>query len=119
MKIVKYFALCAFIAVLAMFSIPAYAELVAAPPGMEWIGMVLQFLMSVPYVGPILVKALEIMSLISVGMTALSAGLAAFIKGSEGILKLAGAHEKAKWISEKGEKILYWFKYLSMFNAKK
>jgi hypothetical protein len=119
MKMIKYFALCAAIAVLAMFSIPAYAEIVAAPPGMEWIGMVLQFLMSVPYVGPILVKILEILSLVSVGMTALSAGVAAFIKGSEGILKLAGAHEKAKMIAEKGEKLLYWLKYFSMFNAKK
>ena len=119
MKIVKYILVSSLFIAAIVFSGDVRAELVAAPPGMEWLGMILQFLLGVPKVGAILVKLLEIMSIVSVGMTALAAAFQAFIKGSEGIAKLAGASEKAKMIAEKGDKVLYWIKYFSMFNAKK
>jgi len=96
-----------------------FAQDIAPPAGFEWVSMVMQFLMSVPHVGPVLVKAIEILAAVSVVMTSIAAAFSMFVKMSAGMAKLAGAQAFADKILAMSEKPLYWLKYLSMFNAKK
>jgi len=112
------FALFVF-SILTFAAVALAQDVVAPPEGFEWVSMVMQFLLNIPHVGPVLVKAIEIIAAVSIVMTSLSAGLIMFVKLSAGAAKLVGAHDAAEKIVAKSEKVLYWLKYLSMFNAKK
>lgn len=85
----------------------------------EWVGSIIEFLKSVPYVGPVLVQVLKWIGIIASIFTALSLFLQAFcsiLVGAAGVVK---AKAFADWVSKVSGVILPWLKYLSMFNVKK
>ena len=103
----------------------AYAQEVAAivaaapiEPSIPMMKEILAFLESIPKVGPYIKIALEVLASITMFCTT----AVVFIKGVLSIAIVATqkwAPGVAKAIKEFEEKILPWFKYLSMMNASK
>jgi hypothetical protein len=96
----------------------AYAQ---TPPaeGLEWLTSVINFLLGVPYVGPVLVFVIKWASIISGIATALSAALVTILKLPEVVAIFSGSQkwlERIQWVKEK---ILPWIQYFSMFNVQK
>lgn len=89
-------------------------------PYFEIFGKVLAVLnTSFPKVGPYVQGASEIIGGISSLFTILVTFLLAFFQIPIVAARLGGAHEKADKIQKFSEKILPWFKYLSIFNVQK
>jgi hypothetical protein len=90
----------------------------AAPPA--WAEKLIVSLSAVPVVGPILSKALLYAGIVSSSLTAIIAFLLSSIAALGGVLKISGLAEfAAKLEAFKNGKIMYYLKYLSMFNANK
>lgn len=85
----------------------------------EWAISLVQFLSNVPYVGPVIVFILKWGAVLAAVLTAISA----FIQGICAILIATGSFVGAQKFSDKvkaiSDKILPWFKYISMFNVQK
>jgi hypothetical protein len=94
-------------------------DLVAAPAGFEWLGMVIQFLGNVPKVGPILAQVFGIVALIATVATALSVAVQSILKAPELVARFSGAKELAEKIDAIAKKVLPWLQYLSIFNVQK
>jgi hypothetical protein len=90
---------------------------VAVPP--EWVANVLVWVKTLPYVGPVVVEILKWVGLVAGVMTALSVMAQALLAIPEIAARFAGAPGLAEKIKYWSDKILYWLKYFSVFNAKK
>jgi hypothetical protein len=115
----ELFVLSAFAAFL--FALPAHADdavaAVTAPP--EWLGSILVFFQSLPYVGPVLVAVLKWMGVITTLFTALSIAVQAILTIPELVAKWAGAQKAADQIKKYSDIVLPYLKYLSIFNVQK
>jgi hypothetical protein len=90
----------------------------AAPP--VWMQDVLVSIKKLPMVGPIVVKVLNWLGVLCSVLTALAAFLMVVLKALSSVLSLAQLTDlSAKVQAFQDGKILYWLKYLSMFNAQK
>lgn len=90
----------------------------AAPP--EWAIELMSTAQELPVVGPYVSKALLYLGIISAILTSLIAFLLTSIRALTGILNVAGlVNLAAKLELFRDSKIMYWLKFLSMFNAKK
>lgn len=87
------------------------------PPDM--VVQLIQFLQSVPYVGPVLVVVLKWIAIIAPIMTALSFFVQTILALPEVIARFNGAHSLAEKIRYWSDKIVYWLSYFSVRNAKK
>lgn len=87
-----------------------------APPA--WMQDLFVTIKSLPGIGPIVVKVLNWLGVISSIMTALVAFLLVAIKALGGISNMTGLTNTAKALQEfQNSKIFYYLKYLSIFNA--
>lgn len=90
----------------------------AAPP--KWVEQLIMTAQDLPVIGPIVTKAVLYLGIISSILTALIACLLTVLNALSGIASLTGlASFAAKIQVFKNSKIMYWLKYISMFNAKK
>jgi hypothetical protein len=90
----------------------------AAPP--IWMQDVLVSIKKLPMVGPLVVKVLNWLGVLCSILTALAAFVMVVLKALTGVLNVAQLTElSAKVQAFQDGKILYWLKYLSMFNAQK
>ncbi len=90
----------------------------AAPP--KWAEDVIVQAEKLPVVGPIVSKVLLYSGILSAILTSLIAFLLTSLYAVSKISQLAGANDLAAKVEEfKNGKVMYWLKYLSMFNAKK
>jgi hypothetical protein len=90
----------------------------AAPP--KWAEQLIVTAQELPVIGPIITKALLYLGIVSSILTALIACLLTMLNAISGIASLTGLAKYADKIQMfKNGKIMYWLKYLSMFNAKK
>lgn len=90
----------------------------AAPPA--WAEKLIVAVSAVPVVGPILSKAVLYAGIVSSSLTAIIAFLLSVMAALGGVLKISGLAElAAKLEAFKSGKIMYYLKYLSMFNASK
>lgn len=90
----------------------------AAPP--EWAAELIVTAQEIPVVGPILSKALLYLGIVSAILTSLIAFLLTTISALSKVLNTAGlVNFAAKVQAFRDGPIMYWLKYLSMFNAKK
>jgi hypothetical protein len=90
----------------------------AAPP--QWAENLMVAAQKFPVVGPVLSKILLYLGILSSILTAFIAFLLSAIGAITGALNLAGLTGFADKVQLfKNGKIMYWLKYLSMFNAKK
>ncbi len=90
----------------------------AAPP--QWAEAVLVAAQKLPVVGPIVSKIILYLGIFSSILTALVAFLLTILKAISGIANLTGLVSFAEKLQVfRDGKIMYWLKYLSMFNAKK
>lgn len=84
-----------------------------------WVESVILWLQTIPTVGPVVVQILKWVSVVSVVMTAASAFAQTVLMIPEIAARFAGAPELASKIKVISEKILYWLKMFSVFNARK
>lgn len=89
----------------------------AMPP--EWIGFILVWLKSIPSVGPVLIEVLKWISVIGTVFTVLATAISAVLKVPEIALRISGAEEIAGKIKAFHDKVMPWFKYLSIYNQQK
>ena len=90
----------------------------AAPP--KWAEQLIVTAQDLPVVGPIVTKALLYLGIVSSILTALIACLLTLLNAISGVASLTGLAKYADKITLfKNGKVMYWLKYLSMFNAKK
>lgn len=108
---------------IALFVSTASAGLVFAQDGdfqgLPWLGMVLQYIQSLPKVGGIVSEALQIIGAIAAFGTSLVLFLQSVVAIPYFAMKFAGAGEKAKAFKEKADKIINWAKWISIQNVKK
>ena len=91
---------------------------VLVPP--SWLQSAIIQLKSVPVVGPIVVKVLQWLAVISTILTALCAFLLASIRALIPVLNLAQLSAIADKVAAfQNGKVIYWLKYFSMMNAQK
>lgn len=114
----KIFALLA-LALVALFSIPAFADSVAVPAGMEFVSPVVGFLQGIPAVGKVLAILFQVIATVSAVMTFLSVAVQGVLKAPEIAALWAGAPAWADkfagvwaWVGPK-------LQYLSVFNVQK
>lgn len=102
---------------------PAIAETVpvappAAPP--KWAEQLIVQLEAMPVVGPVVTKIVVWLGIISAILTSFIAFLLTALNLLKGVLNIAGLVQLVDKIEEfKNGKIMYWLKYLSMFNSSK
>lgn len=84
----------------------------------DWILDLVLYLVSIPTVGPALKTAFEWVAALSVITTVLCGAAIVTLKTLSPLLTKLGLDEKAKLIEEKGAKVIYWLKFVSLFNAK-
>lgn len=90
----------------------------AAPP--KWAEQLIVTSQELPVIGPIVTKGLLYLGMVSSILTALIACLLTVLNALSGIASLTGlANFAAKVQIFKNGKVMYWLKYISMFNAKK
>ncbi len=90
----------------------------AAPP--QWAENLLVSVQKLPVIGPIITKIMVWLGIVSAILTSLIAFLLTALSALSGVLNIAGLAQAADKIQLfKNGKIMYWLKYLSMFNAKK
>lgn len=90
----------------------------AAPP--TWMQDVLVSIKKLPMIGPIVVKALNWVGVLCSILTALAAFLMVALKALSSVMNLAQATDLAAKVQGfQDGKIMYYLKYLSMFNAQK
>lgn len=90
----------------------------AAPP--QWAQDVISNAQKLPVIGPIVSKILLYLGIISAILTALIACLLTILMALSKAFSLAGLVGVAESITAfKDGKVMYWLKYLSMFNAQK
>jgi hypothetical protein len=90
----------------------------AAPP--QWAQSLIVSAQKLPVVGPIVSKAIVYIGILVPVLTALIGAIMAILSALSGIASLSGLlafGEKVK--AFQNGKIMYWLKYLSMFNAQK
>ena len=106
--------------VLAAVALPTLAYAADAPiPGLELIGVLVQYLSSLPGVGPILGKLFEIVALVGAVMTYLSVAAIGLLKLPELAARFAGLQGMADKLQAISDKVLPWLKWLSLFNVQK
>lgn len=90
----------------------------AAPPA--WAIDLMMTAQNLPVVGPYISKALLYLGILSAILTSLIAFLLTAISALTGILNVAGLVNLATKLQIfRDGKVMYWLKFLSMFNAKK
>lgn len=90
----------------------------AAPP--KWAEQLIVTAQDLPVIGPIVSKALVYLGIVSSIVTAVIACLLTILNALSGIANLAGLANFANKLQVfKDGKIMYWLKYISLFNAKK
>ena len=90
----------------------------AAPP--QWAEDLIMSVEKLPIIGPIVSKILVYLGIVSSILTAFIAFLLTALNSLSVILSLSGLAKFAEKVKLfKDGKIMYWLKYLSLFNAKK
>lgn len=91
---------------------------VPMPP--SWLETVMGVAMKIPIVGPLLLQVMQWLGLIASVLTVLVTALMGAIQALNVILKWAKLTDLAvKVIAFQNSPIMYWLKYLSIYNAKK
>lgn len=90
----------------------------AAPP--EWVQKLIVTSQGLPVVGPIVTKVILYGGMLASILTLVAGTLMALLKILSGISSLSGLIAFANKVEAfQNGKVMYWLKYLSMFNAKK
>lgn len=90
---------------------------VATPP--EWLVMVMNFVASIPAVGPIFIEVVKWLGVVTAVMTTLSTAFLAITASLSAVLKVTGLVAAAAKVKEISDKVLPWLQYLSAFNVQK
>lgn len=85
----------------------------------SWVGDIVEFLKTIPYVGPVIVQILKWVGIVTAIFTALAAFLQTLCVVLIGSANLSGLQKFADVILRINEKVLPWLKYFSMFNVQK
>jgi hypothetical protein len=105
-----------------LFSTLAFAdEAVRVDPDILppiWILDLMMWLNSIPTVGPVLKLIVEWAGALAVISTTLCGAAILSLKALNELLPKFGLADKAKLIDAKSQKVIYWLKYVSLFNAK-
>lgn len=92
-----------------------------APPteGFDWLPMVIEYLRSIPTVGPHLEKVFSVIAIIASVATALTACLFVILRIPQVGAMWLGAEKALAYLEKFEKKILPWLAYLSIFNVQK
>lgn len=85
------------------------------PP--ETLMSIILALQSVPYIGPIVIWLLKAVAVVTPVMTALTICATTVLRVPQIIARFSGAHDLADSIEFWADRILYWLKMFSIFNA--
>lgn len=95
------------------------SAVVTPPPGLDWLGNLVEWLSTIPKVGPILTMVLKYVGAAAAVFTALSLSASAILKVPELVARWSGANSLADKIEVIHAKVKPWLDYLSIFNAKR
>jgi hypothetical protein len=108
--------------VLLLTSVGMADEAVRVDPDIlpaTWILDLVIMLNDIPTVGPWLKTVFEWAAALAIVSTALCGAAIASLKALNAVAPKLGLEAKAKLIDEKSAKVIYWLKYVSLFNASK
>lgn len=110
-----------------MYAIGAFAQevapvlpsnpVVAPPPGLEWLGALLQWVTTIPKVGPVVVNILKYVGAAAAIFTALSVAVTSVLKVPALVARWSGAAEVAAKIELFSDSLKPYLNYFSIFNA--
>lgn len=106
------------VTVMMSFSVVAFSQ-DSAIPQPELLSSLLNFLVTIPKFGPAISIAVYWIGAISALFTALTVFVLTVLKIPQVALRFKGAHDLADKIEVFSQKIGYYLKYLSIFNAQK
>lgn len=92
---------------------------VQPPPGFGWLASFIEWLVTIPKIGPIIVIVFKWVGAVASVATAISVAVQAILKVPELGLRWAGAKIWAYKIADFTLKIKPWMNYLSIFNVQK
>lgn len=104
------------ILLVSLFPMIAFAEEPQVPEALGWL---LGLLSGIPSVGPYIMVGAQWAGALVLALTALSGAMMGLAAALELALHKMGYQEKAEKIKGMLDKVIYYLKYLSMFNAKK
>lgn len=84
-----------------------------------WLEMIMNFVASVPGVGPIFLEVLKYVGVVAAAFTALSTGLTVVAKALQAVGQLLGLVEFAAKVDALYRLVYPYLAYLSIYNAKK
>lgn len=109
------------LAMALIFSFDSFAQEIVEDPTHvpEWLSQILNWLVTIPKVGPIVVEIGKWLGVIASVFTVLSVALTAIVKIPEIGLRFFKFVELAEKLAKFHDKIQPYIKYLSIFNVKK